>query len=678
MAELLLELFSEEIPARMQANAGEELQTALQRELQKIGIAVDGRNLWPFVTPRRLAVWVKDLPVSQSASETELKGPKVGAPEAALQGFLKKNNLTQADLTERDGVYFVVVKKAGQQTADVLKPIIENILTNFPWPKSMRWGAYDAVWVRPLHSILCIFDGKVVPVKFGPVTASNVTYGHRFLSPEKITITNAGEYEEKLKKAHVLADFEGRKKVIRDQANALAHKHGLSVRPDERLLDEVTGLVEWPVVLMGTIDAKYMDLPPEVLVSEMRGHQKYFTLTPTQPSPLKGEGKGGGAVAPFFLITANMETSGGAVVAGNERVLRARLADGRFFWDQDRKKSLDQWAEGLKSVTFHAKLGMIADKVSRISTLAATLAAHIKGADAKKVARAAALCKADLVTGMVGEFPELQGVMGRYYALHQKEDAAVADAVRDHYKPLGPTDAVPAEPTAICVALSDKLDTLVSMFAIGEKPTGSKDPFALRRAALGVIRIILENKIRLPLNPLLKNKELPDFFSDRLKVQLKDSGIRHDLINAVFALGEDDLVRLVERVTALQNFLATDDGANLLAAYKRAANILSIEEKKDKKQYSGLVEVKHLQAQEERSLFEALEKMEAAVKPLLEKEHFVGAMEAFSRLRKPVDTFFDKVLVNDKDAHVRANRLNLLASLRAALDNIANFALIEG
>ena len=536
-----------------------------------------------------------------------------------------------------------------------------------------------------------------------------------------ITIHAVDEYETKLEQAFVIPDRDKRKAIILEQAEKAAKAADLSLKKDEGLLEEVTGLVEWPIVLTGSIDAKFMDLPKEVLVSEMRAHQKYFALE-----------KADGALSDKFLITSNITaTDGGkAIIAGNERVLRARLADGRFFWDMDRKKPLTEWAEGLKTVTFHAKLGTIADKVERIEKLALQLAPYVPSADTKLVQQAARLCKADLVTGMVGEFPELQGVMGRYYAIAQKEDAAVADAIRDHYKPQGPTDSVQSNPVAICVALADKLDTLVSMFAIGEKPTGSKDPFALRRAALGIIRIILGNNIRLPLkavfasppaatialhmaqDKLVKQTQaslqaphkvgkyivvnesateelgnavpenlsamLYDFFIDRLKVQLKDQGIRHDVINAVVANGDDDLVRVVERAKAVQDFIGTEDGINLLAAYKRAANILVIEEKKDGKKYTETVQASQIQPSEEHELLKAIAFVGSKTADMLRDEKFTQLMSAFSTMRVPVDIFFDKVLVNDKNETVRETRLNLLAQLKHTFDSVANFALIEG
>jgi glycyl-tRNA synthetase beta chain len=728
MADLLLELFSEEIPARMQADALAHLERALKTELDKAAMPfeIHGR----FVTPRRLAIWLADLPLQQADVNTELKGPKVDAPDAAVQGFLKKSGMKLEQLQKRDGIYVAQVHQKGKATAELLKTIIEDMLAKFPWPKSMRWGNHDITWVRPLHSILCIFDGKVVPVEFGPVKAGNVTYGHRFLAPAAITIQNAGEYETALEKAYVIADREKRKAEILKQAEAAAKKLDLELKNDIRLAEEVTGLVEWPTVLVGTIDAKYMDLPKEVLVSEMRAHQKYFALT-----------KSDGALSDKFLITANMtaKDSGKAIIAGNERVLRARLADGRFFWDQDRKKTLEEMAEGLKSVTYHAKLGSVADKVERVKKLALELARYIPSPlRGEEVERAATLCKADLVSGMVGEFPELQGVMGRYYALHHKESADVADAIRDHYLPLGPDSPVPTKPVSICVALADKLDTLISMFAIGEKPTGSKDPFALRRAALGVIRIVLENNVRLLIAPIIdqhlsliysakleifkknvarqtsaiiqetllqekevhliqaisptimngqasKNhltKELISFFHDRLVVQLKDQNIRHDVIKAVVANGDDDLVRIVARAKAVQDFLATDDGVNLLAGYKRAANILAIEEKKDKTRYVYDKKLIRFETgvfiEEEHALLTIIESTQSALAQYLPQENYTFLMQGLATLRNPVDGFFAKVMINHDNETVRENRLRLLAGIRDSMNTVADFSLIEG
>lgn len=704
MPSLLLEIFSEEIPARMQKAAQEHLVKSLEAKLGKSGQG--------FSSPRRIAAVIDELPAMQPDVSQELKGPKTNAPEKALEGFLKKTGLSKNQLEKRDGVYFATIEQKGRPTADVLKESIEEILQSFPWPKSMRWGSGDITWVRPIHSILCIFDGKVVPVEFAGIKADNVTYGHRFLAPKAITVKKAADYEKALEKAFVLADREKRKTLIRDEAEKLATASGCHVKQNEGLLEEVTGLVEWPVLLAGTIDGNYMDLPEEVLVSEMRAHQKYFALEKD------------GALADTFLITANIKGPEKAIIAGNERVLRARLADGRFFWDRDREKSLEVWMQDLKHVTFHAKVGTLWDKSMRLQEFAQRLVKYVPGAenDIGSVARAAELCKADLVSGMVGEFPELQGVMGRYYALHQKEHPAVSDAIRDHYLPLGPSSPVPTAPTSVCVALADKLDTLLAMFAIGEKPTGSKDPFALRRAALGVIRILLENDIRLPLGQVMlqhsahvladvlvelkkevnhtapsKNDTVsPDFiggiegksestvnecmafFHDRLIVQLKDQGIRHDVIKAVVADGDDDLLRISMRASAVQEFLDSEDGRNLLAGYKRAANIVAIEEKKDKAHYDAAVDEKLLSEQPEIKLAKALAANRTRIDRLFKEEKFTDMMGLLAELRQPVDEFFDKIMVNSDKKELRANRLRLLTSIRSSMDNVANFGLIEG
>ncbi|MCE2927886.1 MAG: glycine--tRNA ligase subunit beta [Rickettsiales bacterium] len=715
MADLLLELFSEEIPARMQADAEAHLAKSLADKL--------GKPAKGFSSPRRIAATIEGLPSVQPDVNTELKGPKLGAPQAAIDGFLKKSGMKLEELTQQDGIYVAKIHQKGKPTAEILKPLIEEILRNFPWPKSMRWGSGDATWVRPLHSILCIFDGKVVPVEFAGIKAGNITYGHRFLAPGAIEISKANEYQQKLRDSKVYADRGLRKQEVQLQATEAATKAGLVLRKDEGLLEEVTGLVEWPTVLMGTIDKNYMDLPPEVLISEMRAHQKYFALE-TQV----------GMFSDKFLITANMTASDGgkAIVAGNERVLRARLADGRFFWDSDRKKKLEDWSNGLETVTYHAKLGSVADKVERVKKLSAELAPHIK-ADKKQVERAASLCKADLVTGMVGEFPELQGVMGRYYALAEGEKPDVADAIRDHYLPLGPSSPVPTAPVSICVALADKLDTLCSMFAIGEKPTGSKDPFALRRAALGVIRIILENNLRLPLKQFLDDAPFKDialisardqlvkkteaklhenpkdlkvgkyvavnesatqdiaedakeslsaqlmaFFHDRLIVQLKDSGIRHDVIKAVIAGGDDDLVRITVKAKQLQLLTDSDIGKDVLAAYKRANNILAQEEKKDGRKFDGKASEKLLSIPEEKKLSDVIENLSPAIDAGLKEEMFRDVMEMAASMRPSINAFFDKVMVNDPVKEIRENRLRLLNGFTSTLNKIADFSKIEG
>jgi len=670
MPDLLLELFSEEIPARMQAGAARDLERLMVGALTDRGFLFEGMKA--FAGPRRLTLAISGLPAEQKDVREELKGPKVDAPAAALDGFLKKTGLTKDQLkiekTPKGDVYLAVIERKGRPTPAVLAEILPDILEKFPWPKSMRWLPGKPVrWVRPLRSILCTFDGEVVPFEFAGVASGDVTRGHRFLSSGDITVRRFDDYSDKLRDAHVVLDAEDRKAIIFEGVKSAAFVHGLEVIPDEGLLNEVAGLAEYPTVYIGAIQDEFMDVPAEVLQTSMRTHQKYFSLR--EPNS--------GRMANRFAVVSNMVASDGGkeIVAGNERVLRARLSDAKFFWDEDRRKPLAARVDKLKSVVFHAKLGTQYERVERIEKLAGGIAEKI-GADPALARRAAHLCKADLTTGMVGEFPELQGVMGRYYALHDEEDEAVANAIRDHYKPVGPSDAVPTDKVAMAVALADKLDQLTGFFAAGEKPTGSGDPFALRRAALGVIRIILENKIRFGLN---LRDDLIAFFADRLKVALKEKGTRHDLIDAVFSLGnEDDLVRLVARVEALQAFLKTDDGTNLLAGYKRAANILKVEEKKDGKTYISEVDAALLSEPAEKVLHTALGAAIAAIGPALDREDFAAAMQQMAALRVPVDAFFDAVKVNADDPKVRVNRLALLAGLRAALHRVADFSKIEG
>jgi glycyl-tRNA synthetase beta chain len=670
MPDLLLELFSEEIPARMQAGAARDLERLMVGALTDRGYLFEG--IKAFAGPRRLTLAIAGLPAKQKDVREELKGPKTDAPQAALDGFLKKTGLTKDQLkvekTPKGDVYIAVIERAGRETPHVLAEIIPEVMAKLPWPKSMRWKPGSTVrWVRPLHSILATFDGELVPFAFAGISSGLHTRGHRFLSEGKIEAKRFDDYAQKLKAAHVVLEAEERSAIIFEGVKQAAFVHGLEMIPDEGLLAEVSGLAEWPVVYVGTIQDEFMDVPAEILQTSMRTHQKYFSLRDPKT----------GKMANRFALVANMVAKDGGkeIVAGNERVLRARLSDAKFFWDEDRKHTLESRVEKLKGIVFHAKLGTQFERVERIERLAGEIAAKI-GADVTKAKRAARLAKADLTTGVVGEFPELQGVMGRYYALHDKEDVAVADAIRDHYKPVGPSDAVPSVPVSIVVALADKLDALTGFFAAGEKPTGSGDPFALRRAALGVIRILLENKLRLPLKA---EADLLSFFADRLKVALKEKGVRHDLIDAVFSLGnEDDLVRLVARVEALQAFLKTDDGANLLAGYKRAANILKAEEKKDAKTFISEVSEAHLSEPAEKALFAALVKAKSAITPLLEREDFAAAMQQMAALRVPVDAFFDSVKVNADDRQVRENRLNLLASLRATLHQVADFSKIEG
>lgn len=693
MPELLLELFSEEIPARMQANAAQDLAKGVLAGLTANGVEVGAHDVEFFATPRRLVLIVHNLPVRQPDVKEERKGPRVGAPEQAIDGFLKSAGLTSLDQCQKQDAgkgefWIAVIEKKGRPTADLLKDVIEGVMANFPWPKSMRWADQRENWVRPLQSILCLFAGQVAPVRFGRIEASNRTQGHRFLAPEPFAVRDYKDYQSRLKPVYVVLDADERKSLIQEQLAKLAQETGFMLKDDVGLLHEVAGLVEWPVALLGRIDDAFMDVPKEVLITSMRSHQKYFSLLNQD-----------GSLAPYFAVVSNMKTAdqGKAVAAGNERVLRARLSDAKFFWDQDRKATLESRLPKLEQRVFYKGLGNMQDKAGRIEGLAQALSPYVPGADAKLAARAGRLAKADLSTGMVGEFPELQGVMGRYYALHDKEDAAVAQAIADHYAPQGPGDRCPTEPLSVAVALADKLDSLVGFFAIGEKPTGSKDPFALRRAALGVIRLVIENMLRLPLNAALAlagsqygdlldesglkaaYADLPGFFADRLKVHLKEQKVRHDLIDAVFGLsGEDDLVRLLARVSALSEFLSSPDGANLLGAYKRAANILKIEEKKDKKSYTEPVLADQLEAPEEKALAQSLDGVEGGIGQCLKSEDFIGAMSAMAGLRGAVDAFFDKVTVNAERQDLRANRLRLLSAIRGAMDQVADFSKIEG
>jgi glycyl-tRNA synthetase beta chain len=670
MPDLLLELFSEEIPARMQAGAARDLERLMVGALTDRGYLFEG--IKAFAGPRRLTLAIAGLPAKQNDVREELKGPRTDAPQAALDGFLKKTGLTKDQLkvetTPKGEVYMAVIERKGRETPHVLAEIIPDVMAKLPWPKSMRWKPGLAVrWVRPLHSILCTFDGELVPFSFAGISSGLHTRGHRFLSEGKIEARRFDDYAQKLRAAHVILEAEERAAIIFEGIKQAAFVHGLEMIPDEGLLAEVAGLAEYPTVLVGTIEDQFMDVPAEILQTSMRTHQKYFSLRDPKT----------GKMANRFALVSNMVAKDGGkeIIAGNERVLRARLSDAKFFWDEDRKHSLESRVEKLKGIVFHAKLGTQYDRLTRIIPSAATIA-NIIGADVEKAKRASLLSKADLITGVVGEFPELQGAMGRYYALHDGEDTGVADAIRDHYKPVGPSDAVPTDKVAIAVALADKQDVLTGFFAAGEKPTGSGDPFALRRAALGVIRIILENKVRLKLN---LPSDLMAFLADRLKVALKEKGTRHDLIDAVFSLGhEDDLVRLVARVEALQAFLKSDDGANLLAGYKRAVNILKIEEKKDSKTFISEVTERLLSDPAEIGLFAALNKARTAITAALEQEDFAAAMQQMAALRVPVDAFFEGVKVNAEDKMVRENRLNLLASLRATLHQVADFSKIEG
>ena len=716
MAELLLEILSEEIPARMQARAADDLKRLIGESLETDGLKFS--RIETYSTPRRLTLFVDGLPITKPAIKEEKRGPRSDAPEKAIAGFAKANRVSKGDLiirsTEKGEFYFAVVETPEQVTSHLVPLIVEAALFNLSWPKSMRWGNSAMTWVRPIQNILVIFDGKPVNGSIQLGTSYKIpglnagiplepnekeikfvskTTGHRFMAPKPFKVKDFEDYEAKLRQAKVILDGAERRAKIERDARALAKKAGLTLKADEGLLDEVAGLVEWPVALIGAIDEDFMTLPPDVLITAMRSHQKYFALEDAN-----------GAMAPRFITIADNETRDGgkAIVAGNERVLRARLADAKFFWDQDRKRRLEERVAKLGEVVFHAKLGTLAEKAGRMETLAAGLCEYVPGADAEPARTAARLSKADLVTAMVGEFPELQGVMGRYYALADGEPPEVADAIAEHYAPLGPGDECPTAPLSVAVALADKIDTLVGLFAIGEKPTGSRDPFALRRAALGVIRLIVENGLRLPLTKVfdasaglyarspkgssawLDAGELLGFFADRLKVHLREKGVRHDLIAASFAVEkpggglEDDLVRLLARVEALTAFLESDDGADLLTAYKRASNIVRIEEKRDGKSYADAPEAGDFRQDEETALHAGLSASLEASSVALEEEDFTAVMGELAKLRAPVDAFFDEVTVNCDDPKLRQNRLRLLSRIRATLGNVADFSRIEG
>ena len=690
MAELLLELLSEEIPARMQGKAANDFKRLIADGLKEAGLTYS--RLDAYFGPRRLSLVVDGIPTSQPDVTDERKGPGVAAPDKAIEGFLKANGLSSVDGAEirelpKGKFYFAVVERKGRATSDVLKGVIEAALSALPWPKSMRWASGETRWVRPLHGILCVFDGAVVTVTYADVPATDTTVGHRFLAPGPIQASGFDEYLEKLTAAKVMVNQEHRRTLIADGIEKLARSESLTLPDDPGLLDEVTGLVEWPVPLLGTIDDEFMDVPSEVLTSAMRKHQKYFALATSD-----------GAFSNRYALVANIETpdNGQAIIAGNERVLRARLSDAKFFWDLDRQKKLETRVDKLQERVFQADLGTVLDKVNRLGALAASIAEKMGGVGSADVRRAAQLCKADLSTGMVAEFPDLQGVMGRYYAQQDGESPAVCEAIAEHYSPLGPSDVCPSSSVSVCVALADKVDTLAGFFGIDHKPTGSKDPYALRRAALGVIRLILENKLRLPLGDVFaqahagygavlkseqaqSSSDLLGFFADRLKVFLKEGGVRHDLIAAVFAVGnEDDLVRLIARVDALSAFLGSEDGSNLLTAYKRAANIVRIEEKKNGVPFSGEYVLEVLEVGDAQALAKGLATVEASVTDALKIEDFASAMMALATLREPLDVFFENVTVNADDQGIRFANLNLLARIGSVMDQIAVFSNIEG
>lgn len=708
MPQLLLELFSEEIPARMQAQAAKDLERMAREHLAAAGFLPEA--LKTFAGPRRLTLVAEGLPLAQADRQEELKGPRVGAPPQALEGFLRKTGLSQDQLVERDGVYMAFIDKKGRPTAEIVAEMVEAIVRGFPWPKSMTWGTKKLRWVRPLKRILCVLDREVVPFAIEGIPSGDVTEGHRFMGDgQPFVAKDFDEYAAGLEAHFVVLDVEERKARILEGCKTLCFARHLELVEDQGLLDEVAGLAEWPTPVLGDMDPAFLDLPSEVIRTSMRTHQKYFAVRKAGETGL----------APHFITIANIQAAdGGAVIAaGNAKVLSSRLSDARFFWDEDVKVGFEPWLEKLNGVTFHAKLGTMAERVGRITDLAGRIA-HIIGADLTKATEAGRLAKADLTSQMVGEFPELQGVMGGYYARVFGLNGEVADAVRDHYKPQGPSDAVPTAPVSVAVALADKLDTLVGFFAIDEKPTGSKDPFALRRAALGVIRIILENELRISLKAPLRQSgaflydrqgfhdrtdgfkreeplvtvdgspqrassqrieavavDLIAFLADRLKVVLKDQGKRHDLVDAVFALGDDDLARIVARVEALDGFLKTDDGKNLLAGYKRASNILKAEEKKGPLPTGAPAEPAADSAAEV-GLYNALRLLDKPLKEALAKEDFTGAMTQLAELRGPVDAYLDGVFVNEPDH--RDNRLKTLAAVRDAMGQVADFGLIAG
>jgi glycyl-tRNA synthetase beta chain len=669
MPELFCELFSEEIPARMQARAADDVLRLLTEALS----AITPASARVFYGPRRIALSAEVAAEVPASSSTE-RGPRITAPEQALAGFLRKHNALRESLRQEGDFWILDRGQPATSAASLIAGAMPGLLRRFPWPRSMRWGGTSAfTWVRPLRRIICLLDGAVVDFSLAQgdddghgLQAGNVTEGHRFHAPGATAVSNAADWASQLAHRRVLVSAEDRRTRIAAGIAALAAAHQLHVVEDAVLLDEVAGLVEWPVPLLGRIDEAFMDLPPEVMQVSMRVNQRYFALRTAE-----------GAAASYFAFAANIEApdGGAAIIAGNERVLRARFSDARHFWDLDRKTELAHRVAALEGVTFHASLGTQAARVGRIVDLAGKIAPFV-GADPALAKRAALLAKADLTTGMVGEFPELQGIMGGYYAAHDGEDAAVVTAIREHYLPKGPGDPVPSQPVAITCALADKIDQLTSFFAIGEKPTGSGDPFALRRAALGIIRIIRENQLRIPLRKLGISEDVLTFIGERLKVQLRAEGSRHDVLASVFAAGaDDDLVRVLARSGAVAALLGTEDGANLLAAYKRASNILRIEDKKDGP-HDGVIEPDQLRQDEEHALYAALAHASMA-KTLIAEERFAEAMTLLAALRAPLDAFFEKVTVNADDAAIRKNRLNLLSQTRNAMNQAADFSAIE-
>jgi len=743
MPDLLLEFLSEEIPARMQARAAEDLKKLITDGLVNAGLVYEGAKA--FVTPRRLALSVHGVPARQPDVKEEKKGPRVGAPRNAIAGFLKAAGLTSIDQAKvqpdkKGDFYVAIIEKPGRPTLEVLAEMIHEVVLAFPWPKSMRWGSGRLNWVRPLHSIVATFgpeteEPEIVPLKINGLAAGDQTRGHRFMAPAPVTVRRLNDYVAKLEAAKVVLDSARRAEMILADAKNLAFARGLELVEDQGLVAEVAGLVEWPVTLMGSFDAAFLSIPEQVIRATIRNNQKCFVLRDSATAKLTNK----------FILVANEDAADGGkvIVAGNERVVRARLSDAKFFYETDLKTRLEDRLPKFEHIVFHEKLGSQDERIARVVALAGQLAPLVD-ADVARAERASELAKADLLTDVVGEFPGLQGFMGRCYAEEQGEDEAIAHAIEDHYRPQGPDDLVPADPVAIAVALADKIDTLVGFWSIGEKPTGSKDPFALRRAALGVIRIVIENELRLPLRSQLwrhfgavrrdeklseaihalhplqdqivelsatdielamklevlvsqrerrltgpalveahsylqQTHDLLAFFADRLKVQLREQGARHDLVDAVFALeDQDDLLLIIRRVEALGKFLDSDDGKNLLVGVKRASNILRIEEKKDNKRYTGAPDAKRLAAAEEKALAQAIAAAKKEASAAIAKEDFAAAMGALAKLRPHVDAFFDKVTVNVDDMPLRDNRLKLLSEIRDATRAVADFSKIEG
>ncbi|MBT5186770.1 MAG: glycine--tRNA ligase subunit beta [Kordiimonadaceae bacterium] len=677
MSEFLLEIFSEEIPARMQEKAAKDLTRLVTDKLKEAKL--DHSGVAAYVTARRLTLHIAEIATEQPDVSEERRGPRADAPEKAIEGFLRSAGLTQDQLVEREdkkGTFlYAVIDQKGRPAKDVIAEFMPEIIRNFPWPKSQRWGDGVLKWVRPMHSILCLLDGTVIDFELDHISSGNATRGHRFMAPDEITISSFDQYQNALKEAFVLIDREERMNLIEKGAAKLAADAGQQIVEDKALLGEVAGLAEYPVVMMGTYDEEFLDVPPEALTSAMRTHQKYFSLKDVN-----------GKLANNFIFVSNMKTTdnGAKIIDGNERVLRARLSDTKFFWDQDLKSSLADRLPALNEIVFHAKLGTVGARVKRLSALSGYIA-ELTGVDKNKSELAATLSKSDLVTGMVDECPELQGLMGKYFALAEGIDGDIASAIAEHYSPKGPSDKCPSEPVSIAVALAEKVDTLVGFFGIDEKPTGSKDPFALRRASLGIIRLIIENNVRIDLNNAIVRSaelyqfdfdidDLLNFFWDRLKVYSKDKGVRHDIIGAEFNW---DFVKLMAKAEALQNFVSTDDGENLLAGYKRAANILKAEEKKDGISYQGNVTVSLLEMAQEKDIHSALNDVEEKVSNDVRNEHFEEAMTHLSTLRGPIDNFFDKVTVNSDNKDTRINRLKLLSHIRTTMNLVADFSKIE-